>query len=309
MSINGYYDILGVNRDASQEEIKRAYRTMVKKYHPDTNQGDKQAEEKFKEITQAYEVLGDVEKRRQYDSLGDDYNTQDNFDIGSDGYNPGENVKYRYRTNVGKNRSGFFNIFFGRAPFDLGDFIENTFWGDSKYYYPERGADVEVGMEITPEEGFNGSRRKLTFKGPNGLRDITLQIPKGIKAGEKIRLRGQGEPGINGGENGDLYLNIKFKEGSRFNIDGSDIYVTADILPWDAALGTEIVVESVDGKLLVRIPEGIQADTSVRIVKKGYIDRKGVRGDLYINVKIVNPEVISPQIKRLYERMKSAASE
>ena len=305
MSDKSYYDILGVGTYASQEEIKKAYRTLVKKYHPDTNQGDKQAEEKFKEITEAYEVLGDEDKRKKYDFAGRQYDMQDDFDIDPTGFSNFENV--RYRTNAAKNHNGFFDIFFGRSPFSISDFLDNTFWGGARYYYTEKGSDIEVNMEITPEEGFNGAKKKMTIKGPEGRKDITLQIPKGIKNGEKIRLKGQGEPGINGGESGDLYLNVIIKEDGKFDIEGNDIYVTADILPWDAALGTEVVVETIDGKLLVRIPEGIQTDTNVRIARKGYIDRKGIRGDLYINIKIVNPDIINPQMKRLYERLKSSA--
>ncbi|MDP4090561.1 MAG: DnaJ C-terminal domain-containing protein [Bacillota bacterium] len=307
MSLGDYYDVLGIGRDASQEEIKKVYRTLVKKYHPDANQGDKDAEEKFKEITEAYEVLGDEEKRRKYDSLGNRFDSRDNFDIDPGRFRRGQNV--RYRTNAAKNHSGFFDIFFGRFPFDVFDIFENSFWREEKYYYAQRGADLKTTLEITPEEGFSGARKKVTVSGPSGHRDIILQVPKGIRAGEKIRLRGQGDPGINGGEKGDLYLVVKFKEDGKFDIEGNDIFVTASILPWDAALGTEIAVDTMEGKLMLKIPEGIQSDTSVRIAKKGYVDRKGARGDLYVSIKIVNPEVISPQIRRLYERLRSATSD
>jgi curved DNA-binding protein len=304
MQYKDYYNILQVNKNSTQDDIKKAFRTLAKMYHPDTNPGNKEAEEKFKDISEAYEVLSDPEKRKQYDLMGSERNFHNDFDFDPSPFGFGRNVRYEYRTNAGKDHSDFFDMFFGGSAFDFSDIFGHRSSRAKSVNYPSKGRDVEAAIEITPEEGFTGVEKRVTLKGGIGEKSITFRIPKGVKAGERIRLKGMGEPGNNGGNSGDLFLVVKFKEGGKFELEGNDLYMIKDIFPWEAVLGGEVPVDTIDGRILVKIPPSTESDTEIRIAKKGYIDRNGARGDLYIKVRITNPKEITPQIKRLYQRLK-----
>lgn len=312
MEYKDYYKILGVDRNASQEEIKKAYRKLAKKYHPDSNPGDKNAEEKFKEINEAYEVLGDEEKRKKYDALGSNFSNFGNFDFDPFKYEFGKNTKYTYRTTTGNGFSDFFNFFFGENGFDLNDILNDLGKNigfsktgfSSNIHYPIKGDDVETEIEITPEEGYRGVEKRIKINIGGQERKISFKIPAGIKENEKIKIAGQGKPGSNGGNNGDLYLKVKFSEKSRFKVDGMDLISTVDIYPWDAALGTEISFETIDKKIMVKIPAGIRSDSKIRIPGCGYRSSSGTKGDLYLKIRINNPLYITEQQRELFRRLK-----
>ncbi len=307
MQYRDYYNILGIDKNASQDDIKKAYRKLAKKYHPDANQNNKTAEEKFKEVNEAYEVLGDAEKRKKYDTFGSKVNFQNGYDFDPSRYGFGDNVRYEYRGSSGGDYSDFFNMFFGDGGFDLGSIFGGMGSNRRGQNYSVKGEDIEAVIEILPEEGFSGVEKSVSLRGRTGDKSLSFKIPKGVKDGEKIRLKGQGEPGRNGGESGDLYLTVKFRKGSRFEIDGKDLFTTLDVLPWDAALGAEKSVDTLDGRILIKVPAGIQTDSKIRAAGKGYTDRTGIRGDLYIKIRIVNPKVMTPEIRELYNKLREVS--
>lgn len=311
MQYKDYYKILGVEKTATPEEIKKAYRKLAKKYHPDANQDSKDKklmEEKFKDVNEAYELLRDPDKRQKYDQFGSAGNFQNGADFdpsqyGFSGFNNG-NVRYEYRAGNAGDYSDFFNMFFSGG--DGGFDISNLFGGSRKagrnIVYD--GEHIEAEFEITPEEGFMGGEKRIALQDTGGVRNFSLKIPKGVRDGEKIRLKGQGHPGSHGGKSGDLHLIVRFKPSSRFTLNGNDLEMTQDIYPWDAALGGKVAVDAIDGRIMVRVPAGIQPDNKIRVAGKGYTDRDGKRGDLYITVRVVNPARITPQAQKLYEQLK-----
>ena len=319
MEYKDYYKILGVEKSANQNEIKKAFRRLAKKCHPDSNPGDKKAEEKFKEINEAYEVLGNEEKRKKYDTLGSGFNFNNGYNFDPSQYGFSGNTKYSYRKGTGQsssssNASGggfsdFFNMFFGGGDsFDLNDLFSGygNKPGYSNMQYPVDGNDVEAEIEITPEEGFAGTEKRIRFNVNGEDKTISFRIPSGIRQDEKIKITGQGSVGNNGGKNGDLYLRVKFSEKSRFQIDGINLVSTIDIYPWDAALGTEIPFATIDKKIMVKIPQGIKSDSKIKLAGSGYPDGKGKRGDLFIKIRINNPVNITDQEKELFKRLKDA---
>jgi len=305
MQYNDYYNILGIDKKASQEDIKKSYRKLAKKYHPDVNQGNKQAEEKFKEINEAYEVLSDLEKRKKYDDFGNETNFRNGYDFDPSQY--GKNVRYEYRTGETGEHSDFFNMFFGGNGLDFDNLFGNAGTKKSSRSFSSQGEDIEAEIELTIQEGFRGVEKRITLRSQSGEKNLTFKIPQGVKDGEKIRLRGQGSSGSNGGKNGDLFLAVKVRSSDKFTIEGNNLTTALDIMPWDAALGSELAVETIDGKILVKVPTGIQTDSKIRVAAKGYVDREGIRGDLYIRVRIVNPSNITNEMKELYKKLKQSS--
>lgn len=320
MEYKDYYKILGVEKNASQDEIKKAYRKRAKEYHPDTNQGNKKAEERFKEISEAYEVLGDAEKRKKYDTFGQGYNFQHGYDFDPSQFGFDRNIRYEYQTGTQGDFSDFFNMIFGSEGlnFDIGDIFVNM--GDRgggkaktksrsrtagySSNYPINGNDLEANIDLSLEEGFTGTERRIKINTGSGEKTISFSVPPGIRQNEKIKLTGQGNPGISGGRNGNLYLNVNIKPSKKFELDGINLMSTLDLYPWDAALGTKTNFETIDDKILVNIPKGIQSDNRIRVSGKGYRDKKGIRGDLFLKVRIVNPTKLTSEEKDLYEKLK-----
>ncbi len=305
MQYNDYYNTLGVDKNASQENIKKSYRKLAKKYHPDINPGNRQAEEKFKEINEAYEVLSDPERRKKYDDFGSETNFQNGYDFDPSQF--GKNVKYEYKTGETGEYSDFFNMFFGENGLDFDNLFSNIGAKKRSRSYSNKGEDIEAEIELTIDEGFRGIEKRITLRGQSGEKNLTFKIPRGVRDGERIRLHGQGTSGINGGENGDLFLVVKLKSSDKFTIEGNNLTTTLDIMSWDAALGCELAVRAVDGKILIKVPAGVQTDSKIRVSGKGYVDRNGRRGDLYIQVRIVNPSHITHEMKELYEKLKLAS--
>ncbi len=302
-----YYKTLGVAKSASQDEIKKAYRKLAKKYHPDANPGNKKAEDKFKEANEAYEVLGDKEKRAKYDQFGTmDFQNGMNFD-------PSQFGQYEFRGSQ-NGFSDFFNMFFGEAGgIDLNDLFGSGaaggpgartqgFGSGYSARTQMRGEDIEAEMTITPEDGIEGTEKTFTIRGRSGSKTISVKIPKWIPEGGKIKLSGQGSPGFGGGPNGDLYIKIHFKEG-EYKLEGNNLIKKTEIFPWIAALGGEVKIQALKGMIQVKIPAGIQTDQRIRIPKQGYGKTSGERGDLFILVKIVNPRYLSDEQRKLYEQL------
>lgn len=302
MEYKDYYKILDIKKGATQSEIKKAYRKLAKKYHPDTNQNNKTAEEKFKEINEAYEVLSDEKKRNKYDTFGssNDFNNYYGGQYNQSSYN------HQY-TNKNSNMNGFsdfFNVFFGDSNFDLGDIFGGFGKKNSRTQtFSEKGADAELEINIEIEDGLFGREKQVAIIKNNVKSSISLKIPKGIAEDEKIKLTGQGNKGLNGGKNGDLFLIVKFKK-SMFKFEGLDLVCNIRLLPWQAALGSEIEFKTLDGKIMVKIPKGIQTDNRVRIAGKGYINKNGVRGDLFLNIKIINPPRINHRMEEFFKKLK-----
>lgn len=315
MKFRDYYKVLGVDKKASADEIKKAYRKMAKKYHPDTHPGDKIAEEKFKEANEAYEVLSDAQKRKKYDQFGAQGQFRNGVDFDPSAYGFGNNVRYEYRQAGNSDFSDFFNMFFGgSSPFD--PFGEDGLFGSksgrrSRFTQSRqmKGEDSEAVLKITIAEGFSGAERRIGLRSGSGEKTISLKIPAGIKAGEKIKLTGQGSPGINGGRNGDLFLKVEFLQDPDFELNGLNLEGRIALYPWEAALGAEKSCQTLDGRISVKIPAGIQTDSRIRVAGKGYRDRNGARGDLFLRIRIVNPEKLSKAQLNLYEQLRKASAQ
>ena len=304
-----YYEILGVSKTASQDEIKKSFRKLAKKYHPDANPNNKPAEEKFKEVSEAYEVLGTEEKRKKYDDLANEvkYKNGTDFDPAQTGY--GGYTRYAQQSSSDNDFSDFFNAFFGGNASNIDELFKRSSSGGRRTRsYSQDGADSEAEIEITVKEAFSGEEKKVTISNGTSNRTISFKIPAGIKEGEKIKLSGQGEPGINGGRNGNILMKVRFIEDEKFRINGLDLETTMDIMPWDAGLGSEKTVDTIDGRILVKIPAGVQTDSKIRVAGKGYKDTRGRRGDFYIKVRIVNPKPLSEELKADYQRIKNRTS-
>jgi len=299
-----YYEVLGVEKNATSDEIKKKYRNLAKKYHPDKNEGNKEAENRFKEINEAYEVLGDKDKREKYDKFGHDYSFANGYDFDPEQYGFGKNVRYEYRQ--GGNNTGFsdfFNMFFGGS---RGMDFDDIFSGSSRTAYSgfgqrtaQKGEDINTKISVTITEAFEGVEKTLVIK--NGKK-ISFRVPAGINNNGKIKLAGQGMPSVSGSANGDLYLEVELKD-SEYKLEEQNLVKSIDVLPWEAALGTEKVVQTLDGKLKIKIPENIQTDGKIRIKGKGYGKKNGARGDLFIVVKIKNPSSLSQRQRELYEEL------
>ncbi|RLG33485.1 J domain-containing protein [Methanosarcinales archaeon] len=288
-----YYKILGLKRGASEDEIKKAYKKLARKYHPDLHPEDKKswAEEKFKDINEAYEVLSDPEKRKMYDQLGSnwksgmEFKTPPGFDTGG--------IHFEFR-NVGGMEdlggfSDFFETLFGRK-------TQRTARGAT---WSTKGKDLQAEVEIPLEVAHNGGKRLITV----GSKQLEVNIPKGVRDGTKIRLSGQGEPGIGGGQAGDLYLRIKIAPHPVFEVDGDEVTVEVPIMPWEAVLGTAIDVPTIDGRVSMKIPPMSQSGKKLRLKGKGLNKKGGGRGDQYVKLKIVIPKRIDKKSKELFRKL------
>ncbi len=297
MEYKDYYKILGVDKNTSQDAIKKSYRKLAKKYHPDLNPNDDKAQDKFKEINEAYEVLGDAQKKKKYDQFGGraDYSNGQNFDPSQYGYG-GTGGSYTYSGGEGFGDGGFsdfFNTFFG------GGGSSRSSRTSSRSPWPEaQRQSYESELNITLKEAYNGDTKDiaLNFNGEN--KNLSIKIPKGILPGKKLKVKGE-----KWGIDGDILFLINLTPDGKNTLDGLDIISKQDILPWEAALGDKIVVETLSGKIRVTIPKGIVGGNKIRIPKKGYVDMKGNKGDLYIEINIVNPVELNPEMLKLYEEL------
>ena len=310
-----YYKTLGVEKSATEEEIKKAYRKLAMKFHPDRNPGNKQAEEKFKKISEAYAVLSDQEKRKQYDSFGSDafrqrYSQEDifrNFDLndilrefGFGGFGGGRTS----RTYSTGGRGGRTYTTYGQDGSD--DPFADLFGGGRQYsQMPRKGQDIEYNLSITLEESVFGAEKKLALQKEDRIEEINIKIPPGISSGKKLRLAGKGSPGFNQGPQGDLYLNITVQPHPIFARDGNDIHVEKSVSFSQAVLGSSIDVPTIDGTMKrIKIPAGTQNNTKIRM--KGFgvpILKGGGKGDQFVKISIDVPKRLSDKQAQLVRKL------
>jgi curved DNA-binding protein len=299
VAFQDYYETLGVPRDASAEEIRRAYRRLARKNHPDVNK-EPGAEDRFKQISEAYEVLRDEDKRARYDRLGANWRVGEDIS-GASGFEapPGTNGGFGdVRVDFGDgNFSDFFEELFGRRA-RRGPAAG---WADtSANGFAIRGADQEAVLELTLEEAASGGKRRISL---GDGRDLTVEIPAGVRDGQRIRLSGQGGEGAGASNAGDLYLRVRLKPHRRFRVRGRDLHVDLPVAPWEAALGAEVPVSTLTGSARVRVPAGSSTGRRLRLRGEGLPDGKGSAGDLYASVAVHVPKTLSKDERELFERL------
>lgn len=315
VSYKDYYDILGVSKDASSDEIKKAFRNLARRYHPDKVQGDgkEAAEQKFKEINEAYEVLKDPKKRKRYDALGENWQNQ-GWDASG-----GPNTQNRYYSHSGVDDDYEFH-FEGTG---FSDFFEQMFgsgaWGKQTDFgrsrsHSVRGSDIEAEIMVSLEEVTHGSRRRVTFSlvnpgtGNQEKRDFNLRIPVGVREGQRLRLAGLGEAGFGSGSSGDLYLRVRYEQHPDFRVKNRDLYYDLSLAPWEAVLGGQFDVPTLNGRVRVKLPKGSSAKRKLRIKGKGLPDGKGRSGDLYVQLELELPTQLSADEEKLWEQLSQTST-
>ena len=278
MVFKDYYKILDLETShVSIDEIRAAYRLQAKKYHPDVNVGDKLAEERIKDINEAYRTLSVPAQKRKYDRI--------------------------WNNNVGRAKNGqnkmdrgyLFNMF-------LGNVEKEQEKSSSKI--PVRGENIETKIEASLSDSFFGKEKIVVLKNAEGKdKSYTIKLPEGIRNGEKIRLMGQGKEGKNGGKNGDLLIEINIKEDSKYKLKGFDLYTDLKISPWEAILGAKIEIPTIDANTSIYIPQGVQTGELIKIPEKGFKNAKGGRGDLYAEIKIMVPSQITKKEEKIFKEL------
>ncbi|MBW1720910.1 MAG: DnaJ domain-containing protein [Deltaproteobacteria bacterium] len=306
-----YYKILGVSRSASQDEIKKAYRKLALKYHPDRNKDKKDAEERFKEISEAYAVLSDPEKKKQYDMFGAD-GFQQRFtqeDIFSD-FDFSSIFREFGFGGGGRAQSIFSHIFGGggQNAFRESGRFGTGFGGFESHHRPIKGQDVNYELTITLEEAATTTQKTIPSQPGSPIDRLSVKIPAGISTGKKLRLRGQGQPGLYGGPRGDVYIHIKVLDHPLFKREGDDLIITREIKFSEAVLGTEIEVPTIDGKTLrLKIPPGTQSRARFRLKGYGMPHMKGTgRGDAYVEISIAVPRKLDRKQRALIRELAEA---
>jgi curved DNA-binding protein len=316
MAERDFYEVLGVPRTAGQDEIQRAYRKLARTYHPDVNK-DPGAEDRFKEVSEAYEVLSDPETRRRYDAFGRDFRQV------PEGVDPRTWARARAGAGAGAGtgagggwgRAGD-RVHFGQGvPFaegvdiDLEDLLGGMFgrrarrtgWG------PVPGADQEAELPLTVEEAYRGGRRTITLPGRGGSRTLEVNIPAGVTDGQRIRIAGQGGRGSEGAPSGDLYLIVRIAPHPRYRVEGRDIHVQLPLTPWEAALGATVAVDTPGGETKVKVPPGTSSGRRLRLRGQGMPNPRGRPGDVLAEVKIMVPATLGDEERRLFERLASVS--
>jgi curved DNA-binding protein len=296
-----YYEILGVARNAKEEEIKKAYRKLARKYHPDLNPNNKQSEEKFKEIQEAYEVLGDATKRQKYDQLGANWKNGAEFtpppNWGGQGGINFEDLFGRAGQQRGGTFSDFFEILFGGMGGGFGAGTSTGTGGRARSSSRSSRADAETELSLPLEEMHRGTTRTLTVRMGNAEKKIDVRIPPGARNDSQIRIpRGA----TNGG---DLYVRLRQEPNPQFKVNGDDTETEVAITPWEAALGGNVEVHTLDGKTEIRIPAGIGSGQRIRLANRGLNVRGGGRGDHYVRVKIAVPKHLNDAERKLFEEL------
>ena len=304
-----FYEILGVPRNASQEDIQRAYRKLARTYHPDLN-SDPVAEDRFKEISEAYNVLSDPATRRRYDAFGPDFR-QIPEDVDPDAYR-------RSRAGAGAGRArtagagaggagGGFSYGAGGMDFDIEDLFGGLFAGRSgRGWGPVSGADQEAELPLTVEEAYRGGRKSVTIGGAE-QRTFEVNIPAGVTDGQRIRLARQGGRGSDGARSGDLYFIVRILPHPVYRVQGRDLYVDLRLAPWEAALGTSVAVDTPGGEAKVKVPHGTSCGKRLRLRGRGLPNPRGKPGDLFAEAKIMVPPRLSPTERQLFEQLAAAS--
>ncbi|MEO6739686.1 MAG: DnaJ C-terminal domain-containing protein [Chthoniobacteraceae bacterium] len=287
-----YYAVLGVTKTATQDEIRKAFRKLARTHHPDVAKDKKTAESKFKEINEANEVLSDPEKRKRYDELGADWNSP-----GRQGPPPGSHRGggMDFGGGDGGAFSDFFEAFFGGG----GGKKRKSGFGA----FAQRGADAELELAVTIEEALHGGRQALTLDRAGRTETVTVNIPRGVRASQKIRLAGQGNEGIGGGERGDLYLRVKIAPHLEYRTDGFDLIRAVPVPVWSAVLGGEVEVLTPDGTVKMKIPTGTQPGQKFRLKGRGLPSGKDTRGDFFAEAKVLLPTSLGDKERALWEQL------
>lgn len=308
MEYKDYYATLGVPRDASQDDIQKAYRKLARKYHPDVN-ASPEAEDRFKEVGEAYEVLKDADRRSRYDRYGSAWKAAQrgaqpppgyedfHFDFGDlggmGGFGGGDASGF----------SSFFEMLFGGARGGPGG-RPGGGGGPRMEWAQAGGLDQEATLVLSLEEAASGGKREITLADPGGERKTyTVNIPAGVRPGGRIRLKGRGASRGAGGPRGDLYLKIDLLPHPRFRLDGHDIRTTIEVTPWEAALGSQVPVETLNGRLHVKIPPGSSSGRTIRLKGQGFPTAAGDKGDLMAEIRIVVPDQLSDRERTLFEEL------
>jgi len=307
MEYKDYYKILGVDKKATADQIKKQYRKMARKFHPDVNKA-KEAEQKFKDVGESYEVLKDPKKRKAYDQYGSNW---------KEGQQQ-QQYQQQYQQQQGGGFGAGAGFDFGGGFEDEGqfsDFFETLFGGGRQRRQSAgqslKGEDVNASISIPIEDAYNGATRKITFQTPSITPDgqvtnkevnLNVKIPKGIKNNQRIRLAGQGASGFSGGPDGDMYLKVEFQKHPIFRVDGADVYVNLPVNAWEAALGAKVAVRTPVSTIKLNIPEGTIQGKKLRLKGKGIPSKKP--GDMYVVINIVLPPANSEKARKVYENMK-----
>jgi len=309
MKYKDYYKILGVERTANEEQIKKAYRKLARKYHPDVSK-EKDAEEKFKEVSEAYEVLKDADKRKAYDTMG-------SYQPGQD-FRPPPDWEQQFRSGGG---GGFQDL----GDIDLFDLLSGLGRGGFRPggagrgggTFRLRGQDYEVTAHLSVEEAARGTELEIPLPVTDMSEDgqlrrstktVKVRIPKGATDGQRLRVPGKGGPGHGGAPDGDLYVNIQLRPHDLFRVSGHDLYLEVPIAPWEAALGAEVQIPTLDGRVSVKVPAASRAGQKLRVRGKGLPRPGGGEGDLYAVLQVVTPSVLSEREKQLYGELQQASS-
>ena len=287
MVFKNYYKILDLETSkVSIEEIKIAYRQAAKKYHPDVNIGDSLAEERIKDINEAYKTLSVPASKRKYDKM---WNAHFN--------------KSQKAFSKEERKGAILNMFLGNVE------QEEHKTKISSKKMQDRGENIETEININLQEAFYGMEKVLSIRTVEGkIKKISVTIPEGIRNGEKIRLIGQGKPSENGGKNGDLLIKINIEDNKQFKLKNNDIYTDLLVTPWEVALGSRVDIHSIDDETKIYIPQGTQSGEKIKIPNKGYKDSEGKRGDLIAEIKVVVPKQLSKQEKEIYEKLRDIST-
>jgi curved DNA-binding protein len=331
MKFRDYYEVLGVSREATEHEIRKAFRKLARKYHPDVAEDQSTAEDKFKELNEAYEVLGNAEKRAKYDALGENWRHMGDFDPsgapggggaaggGRHAGGDGQGQEYHFE---GAGFSDFFENFFGgsaRRPAGFDPFGAGA--GPGASFGAERGAhaipgrEIEADIMVTLHEAVHGSERTLTMKMPSvpgeapQSRKVRFRVPSGVTEGQRIRLAGYGGPGHHGGRDGDLFLDVRLERHPDFRVQGHDLYCDLLLAPWEAVLGALVPVRTLYGEVQLKITPGTGAGTQLRVRGKGLPTGEGdAKGDLYAVVEVVTPETVTEDEQKLWSELADRSS-
>jgi curved DNA-binding protein len=293
MEFIDYYKALGLDKNASQDDIRKAYRKLARKYHPDVNPDNKEAHKKFQEINEANEVLGDPEKRKKYDQYGKDWQHAEQFE------------QARQQRSQRQSSGGTGQEFYGDfGDGDFSDFFESMFGGGSGRRKREtkfRGRDYDAQLRLSLRDAYTTHQRTITINDKN----VRITIPAGVENGQKIRLKGYGAPGVNGGPAGDLYITLVIDDDAQFKRSGNDLHITAQIDLYTAVLGGETTVDTLAGKIKLKVPAGTQNDTKVRIKGKGFpvYKKEGEFGDMYVTYKVSIPTNLNEKEKELFTEL------
>ena len=328
MEFRDYYKVLGVERSATEDEIRKAFRKLARQYHPDVAKDKKVAEERFKEINEAYEVLSDPAKRKKYDELGANWKQGAGFRPSS-GWTGGRGTR-----RSGSGNGGDFEFHFGGTGFS--DFFEQFFGSTGDRHgragfqeFSERGQDVEADLLVSLEEVFHGAVRPISLRretvcakcegsgeldgracpacGGSGtiskIDNYQVKIPAGVREGQRLRLAGRGEAGAGGAPAGDLFLRVRLSRHPDFSVEGSDLYHPLELAPWEAVLGAQVAVPTLDGRVSIKIPAGSRNGQQMRVRSRGLPRPDGGRGDLYVVLSVEVPEKITDRERELWEQL------